>query len=147
MGSKKNPETRMVCAILAAQAAGLRREIVTVASVELAFLYQISDAVTQATETARDTISYADRLPPQLAERCHEVAAAQSGSIVDAFAFAQAQRLDLVSQMADFLAAALTRLAEGADALSTAELATLYVSEAQRRIHDETMPTSSANRP
>jgi hypothetical protein len=133
-------EERLVCAVLAAQAAALRDRIESGSTVEM--LWNASDVVGGLVKLIREQAS-ALPLDPVLAAQCETTLSMVLGvsDTLNDLAFAQAQRVDFDRQMADCVVTALERLAL-ADAprgarLPIDELAALYVSEEQRRVHGE----------
>jgi len=128
----------LVCAVLAAQVAELRDRIDGGATVEL--LWRTSEVLMQLSDLVRE-----------LATRCHDselqaqcttvvAAEAEVSRSIESLAFEQAQRNDFTCQTVDCVVTALERLAvtDGpvGNRISPDELAALYVSEEQRKVHD-----------
>jgi hypothetical protein len=132
-----DPGDRLVCAVLAAQVAELRARVDAGATVELLWrssdlLSKLSALVTELTDRCCDAA---------LTQQCNETVATalEIRQSIEEAAFAQAQRTDLTCQTIDCIAVALDRLAvtdaRDGPRLSPDDLAALYVSEQQRKIH------------
>ena len=130
---------RLVCAILAAQAAEVRDRIDSGEAVDV--FWRSSDLLAQMSGLLVELLGRLPAADGELGERCAAAvsAGAEVGRSLDDLAFAQAQRQDFSRQMAECVVTALDRLAEAdvpAEArLSLADLAALYVCEDQRRVH------------
>jgi hypothetical protein len=130
---------RIVCAILAAQVAVLRDHIDTGVTAEL--LWQTTDALSRLSKLVLELTKGDAPVDTDLNGECAAalVNGAEINRSLDGLAFLQAQRQDFARQMADCVVAALERLA-GPDApigarLTPEELAAMYVSEEQRKVH------------
>jgi hypothetical protein len=113
-------EQRLVCAVLAAQVAALRDGMHTHSAVEA--LWQASDALSQL----------AGRAPPDCLAALEQV----RGRLED-LAFGQVQSADCLSQRAECVVTALRILASAGARLPPGKLLALYVTEDQRRVHED----------
>ena len=129
------PNERVVCAVLSAQAADLRDRIDTGATIDL--LLRTTDLLSSLSTLVFTLSHRAGAADPQLTKQCSDsvAAATEINQVVDNLAFVHAQRQDFARQLADCLVTALDRLAKTGTRLSPDELAALYVSEDQRQIH------------
>ncbi|HEY4988001.1 MAG TPA: hypothetical protein VII39_15410 [Bradyrhizobium sp.] len=128
----------LVCVLLAAQVAELRDRIDGGATVEL--LWRTSDVLSQLSGLV---LALAKRCnDSELNEQCDAAVAAEAeiSRSLESLAFEQAQRNDFTCQTVDCVVTALERLADTdgptANRLSPDDLAALYVSEEQRKVHD-----------
>jgi hypothetical protein len=117
-------DSRLLCAILAAQAAALRERIA--GSVMFERLMRCADLLA----------TLASQLPPGSEP---SAAAAQLGQALDELAFYDAQQQDWARQTADLVAGALKLLGTAEEdpqqTLSLTRLLGLYVSDDQRQLH------------
>jgi hypothetical protein len=109
-------DDRLVCAVLAAQVVALRDCMHANSAVEA--LWQACDGLADAPAT----------------EAMPGLAQVRSG--LEDLAFSQAQLADCLTQMADCVVTALDMLARSDARLPAGELLALYVTEAQRRVHE-----------
>jgi len=129
-----------VCAVLAAQVAELRDRIDGGAAVEL--LWRTSDVLSQLSGLVLELAKRCHDSDSGLNEQCKAAIAAEAEirRSLDSLAFEQAQRNDFTCQTVDCVVTALERLAGGdgpaGNRLSLDDLAALYVSEEQRKVHD-----------
>jgi|GEM_PF-1711746 hypothetical protein len=140
MRAAADSSERLVCAVLAAQVSALGERIDTGVSAEL--LWRTTDALTLLSGLVVELLRCRSAPVPELSEQCTAAVAAgvEIRQSLDTLAFMQAQKQDFARQMVDCIVTAMERLAPG-DAgvgarLSPHDLASLYVSEDQRTIHD-----------
>ena len=137
----KEANERLVCAILAEQVSALRDRMDTKAAFDLlwrtgallSWLSGLLGEVYRVSTCRRARCSNASARKPSL--KLPKFAAA-----LDDLAFVQAQRQDFARQIADCVVTALERMAvaempEGTS-FSSSDLAQLYVSEDQRKLHE-----------
>jgi hypothetical protein len=129
-----------VCAVLAAQVAELRDRIDGSATIEL--LWRTSDVLSQLSGLVLELAKRCHESDSELIEQCNAAVAAEAGisRSLESLAFEQAQRNDFTCQTVDCVVTALERLAStdrpANNRLSLDDLAALYVSEEQRKVHD-----------
>jgi len=149
MQSNAEANERVVCTILAAQLVGLRDRIDTGSGVDV--LWQTADVLTELSVVVLELLRRCPGASPELKERCAAVVkgAAEIGRKIDGMACLGAQRHDLDRQMADCVVTALKGLAAGPGPMGTrvspADLAALYVSDDQRKIHESVTGVLFAN--
>jgi len=149
MGETAEANERIVCAILAEQVAALRERMDSTATFELlwrtsALLSWLSGLLGDVSaQSALPTSTNAGHHNPVL-EREREEAITEIAEIrraLDDLAFLQAQRHDFAKQIADCVVIALERMAvaemPAGTSFSSADLAALYVSADQRKLHDD----------
>jgi hypothetical protein len=130
----------LVCAVLAAQVAELRGRIDTGTTVEL--LWQTSDVLSRLSGLVLEFAKRCGESDPNLNQECNAAIAAEAeiSRSLESLAFEQAQRNDFTCQTVDCVVTALERLAVAdvpvGKRLSPSDLAALYVSEDQRKVHD-----------
>jgi hypothetical protein len=130
----------LVCAVLAAQVAELRGRIDTGTTVEL--LWQTSDVLSRLSGLVLEFAKRCRDSDPNLNQECNAAIAAEAeiSRSLESLAFEQAQRNDFTCQTVDCVVTALERLAVTdvpvGTRLSPSDLAALYVSEDQRKVHD-----------
>jgi hypothetical protein len=136
MQTVADTEDRLVCAVLAAQVAGLRDHIEGHAAVEL--LWHATDVLSLLSGLVGELVAGHPAPDPALAARCATAVAAQMevGRSLEALAMAQSQHDDIARQMAECVVSGLQSLAAEDGRLSARDLAALYVGEDQRRIHE-----------
>ena len=140
MSSKADSSERLVCAILAGQVAELRDRIDNAATVDL--LWRTTDMLSRLSGLlvcqARRTAGGDGAFDAECAAAIE--AETEISGLLDTLAFTQAQRQDCDRQLADCIVTALERLARMdapmESAMSPEELATLYVTDDQRKVHD-----------
>jgi len=138
MQSTTGANDNIVCAVLAAQVAELRNRIDSCATVEL--LWRTSDVLSQLSGLVLELAKRGH--DSGLNEQCVAAVAAEGeiSRLLENQAFEQAQRNDFICQTVDCVVTALERLAvtdaTGSNRLSADDLAALYVSEEQRKVHD-----------
>ena len=138
MQSATEANDNVVCAVLAAQVAELRNRIDSCATVEL--LWRTSDVLSQLSGLVLELAKRGH--DSELNEQCKAAVAAEGeiSRMLENLAFEQAQRNDFTCQTVDCVVTALERLAvtdaAGGNRLSADDLAALYVSEEQRKVHD-----------
>ncbi len=140
---KPNAHERIVCAILAEQVAILRAKTDAMPAFDLlwrttALLSWLSGLLADVdhAQAAHNPVLERER-----AEALAEIAQIRHG--LDELAFLQAQRHDFARQIAECVETALTRMA-GEAKFSSGDLAALYVSDDQRRLHDDVIRRLSA---
>ena len=144
MGETVEANERIVCAILAEQVAAVRDRMDTATAFDL--LWRTSALLSWLSGLLSDIAANAP--PPAHAnpvlEREREEAITEIAEIRHALgelAFIQAQRQDFAKQIADCVVVALERMAVAemppGTSFSSADLASLYVSDDQRRLHEE----------
>ncbi len=130
---------RLVCAVLAAQVVAIRDHVQVQQTPEL--LWRIADALSQLSSVVDELATRHRGADPALNERRAAAVAASTdvSQSLDALAFEQAQRHDLIRQKADCVVTAMQRLAvteaPQGGRLSLRELAAMYVSDEQRDVH------------
>jgi hypothetical protein len=131
---------RLVCAILAEQVSTLRDRMDANAAFDLlwrttALLSWLSGLLS---DVSRHSISANPVLERERSEAIAEIAEIRRG--LDELAFSQAQRQDFARQIADCVVTALERMAvaemPAGTRFSSGDLAALYVSEDQRKLHE-----------
>ena len=132
---------RLVCAILAEQVATLRDRMDATTAFNL--LWRTSALLSWLSGLLSDISRHSTHANPVL-ERERLEAATEIGEIrraLDDLAFLQAQRQDFAKQIADCVVIALERMAVAemppGTSFSSADLAALYVSDDQRKLHDD----------
>lgn len=130
----------LVCVVLAAQVAELRRRVDDGATIEL--LWRTSDVLTQLSGLVQQFASRCQETDSELNEQCRAAVTAEADvrRLLESLAFEQAQRNDFTCQTVDCVVTALERLAgtdgSASNGLLLDDLAALYVSEEQRKVHD-----------
>ncbi len=149
MGETAEANERIVCAILAEQVAALRERMDSTATFELlwrtsALLSWLSGLLGDVSAQSAHAASVNASHPNPVLEREREEAITEIAEIrraLDDLAFLQAQRHDFAKQIADCVVIALERMAvaemPAGTSFSSADLAALYVSADQRKLHDD----------
>jgi len=139
MPTTMDANERLVCAILAAQAAAVRDRAETGPSVDL--LWRTTDVLSRLSGLVLDLVRRDPGLAPSLIDQCSEAveAEAEVSRALDALAFMQAQSQDTTRQWADCVVRGLERFADSPRTAlpSLHELAAMYVCEDQQSVHDE----------
>jgi hypothetical protein len=140
---KVSAQERIVCAILAAQVASLGAKMDAMPAFDLlwrttALLSWLSGLLTDMGQAQGVHNPVLER---ERAEATAEIAQIRHG--LDELAFLQAQRHDFARQIAECVVAALNRMA-GDGKFSSGDLAALYVSADQRKLHDDVIRRLSA---
>jgi len=139
MTSPTDASENLVHAVLAAQVAELRNRVDSGAMVEL--LWRTSDVLAELSGLVAELAGRCHHSNAELHSKCNaavevEVDLRQS---LESLAFEQAQRNDFICQTVDCVVTALERLAAAdvreSPRLSPNDLAALYVSEDQRKVH------------
>ena len=132
---------RLVCAILAEQVSSIRDRMD--ASTTFDLLWRTTALLSWLSGLMNDLSHNSTNSNPVL-ERERTEAITEIGEIrraLDELAFFQAQRQDFARQLADCVVTALERMAvaemPAGTSFSSSDLAALYVSDDQRRLHDE----------
>ena len=139
MASPTDASETLVHAVLAAQVAELRNRVDTGATLEL--LWRSSDVLAQLSGLVEELAGRCQNADAELHGRCDAAVEAEVSlrQALETLAFEQAQRNDFIAQTIDCVVTALGRLAAAdvreSPALSPHDLAALYVSEDQRRVH------------
>jgi hypothetical protein len=140
MAAAREANERLVCAILAEQVATLRDRMDAGAAFDL--LWRTTALLSWLSGLLSDHSRQGGHVNPVL-ERERAEAIAEVAEIrreLDDLAFAQAQRQDFARQIADCVVTALERMAvaemPAGTHFSSGDLAQLYVSEDQRRLHE-----------
>jgi hypothetical protein len=140
MPAAKEANERLVCAILAEQVSTLRSRMDATAAFDLlwrttALLSWLSGLLS---DVSRQSVQSNPVLERERAEAITEVAEIRRE--LDELAFAQAQRQDFARQIADCVVTALERMALAemppGTSFSSNDLAELYVSDDQRKLHE-----------
>lgn len=141
MGETAEANERIVCAILAEQVAALRERMDATTAFDL--LWRTSALLSWLSGLLGDMSAHSTHSNPVL-EREHAEAMTEIVEIrraLDELAFVQAQRQDFAKQIADCVVVALERMAVAemppGTSFSSMDLAALYVSADQRKLHDE----------
>ncbi|MFL5253230.1 MAG: hypothetical protein ACJ8AI_10115 [Rhodopila sp.] len=124
----------IVFTLLAAQAAALRDRILAVTTVQTDLLWQAADTIARQASLVAELGGQDGGLPDDLASAC--TAAAKLGEALDDLAFMQAQRADLVRQMAEAIVRVLEHLGAHGPTMSPDQIAAFYVSQDQQEVHD-----------
>ncbi len=133
---------RIVCAILAEQVASLRAKMDAMPAFDL--LWRTTALLSWLSGLLADSAHEGAHNPVLERERTEAIAEiAQIRHGLDDLAFLQAQRHDFARQIADCVVIALNRMA-GETRFSSGDLAALYVSDDQRRLHDDVVRRLSA---
>ena len=144
MGETAEANERIVCAILAEQVAALRERMDSTSIFEL--LWRTSALLSWLSGLLGDVSAQSSHAghPNPVMDREREEAITEIAEIrraLDDLAFLQAQRQDFAKQIADCVVIALERMAvaemPAGTSFSSADLAALYVSADQRKLHDE----------
>lgn len=132
---------RLVCAILAEQVSSIRDRMD--ASTTFDLLWRTTALLSWLSGLMNDLSHNSTNSNPVL-ERERTEAITEIGEIrraLDELAFFQAQRQDFARQLADCVVTALERMAvaemPAGTSFSSSDLAALYVSDDQRKLHDE----------
>jgi hypothetical protein len=132
---------RLVCAILAEQVSSIRDRMD--ASTTFDLLWRTTALLSWLSGLMNDLSHPSTKSNPVL-ERERTEAITEIGEIrraLDELAFFQAQRQDFARQLADCVVTALERMAvaemPAGTSFSSSDLAALYVSDDQRKLHDE----------
>lgn len=132
---------RLVCAILAEQVSSIRDRMD--ASTTFDLLWRTTALLSWLSGLMNDLFHNSTNSNPVL-ERERTEAITEIGEIrraLDELAFFQAQRQDFARQLADCVVTALERMAvaemPAGTSFSSSDLAALYVSDDQRKLHDE----------
>jgi len=140
MATPTEANENLVCAILAEQVATLRDRMDASATFDL--LWRTTALLSWLSGLLSDISAHSTSANPVL-ERERTEAIAEVAEIrrsLDELAFFQAQRQDFARQIADCVVTALERMAvaemPAGTHFSSNDLAALYVSEDQRRLHD-----------
>ncbi len=140
MSETAESNERLVCAILAEQVAALRDRMDANAAFDLlwrtsALLSWLSGLLSDSSHNAPHANPVLDR---ERAEAITEIAEIRHA--LDELAFLQAQRQDFAKQIADCVVIALEQMAVAemppGTSFSSADLAALYVSDEQRKLHE-----------
>ncbi len=143
MSVTKEANEHLVCAILAEQVAALRDRMDASAAFDLlwrttALLSWLSGLLAENQRHGGQSNPVFER---ERAEAIVQVAAIRTE--LDELAFVQAQRQDFARQIADCIVTALERMAVAemprGTSFSSGDLAALYVSEDQRKLHDSVL--------
>jgi hypothetical protein len=130
---------RIVCTLLAEQVSVMREKMDSMNAFDL--LWRTTALLSWLSGLIADSARHAGPANPVL-ERERAEALAEVAEIrrsLDELAFFQAQRADFARQIADCVVTALERMAHGDAAgarFSSGDLAALYVSEDQRKLHE-----------
>jgi hypothetical protein len=146
MGETVEANERIVCAILAEQVAALRERMDATSAFDL--LWRTSALLSWLSGLLGDISAhstYSTHANPVLererAEAITEIAEIKRA--LDDLAFLQAQRQDFAKQIADCVVTALERMAVAemppGTSFSSADLAALYVSADQRKLHEDVL--------
>jgi hypothetical protein len=132
---------RLVCAILAEQVSSIRDRMD--ASTTFDLLWRTTALLSWLSGLMNDLSHHSTNSNPVL-DRERTEAITEIGEIrraLDELAFFQAQRQDFARQLADCVVTALERMAvaemPAGTSFSSSDLAALYVSDDQRKLHDE----------
>jgi hypothetical protein len=132
---------RLVCAILAEQVSSIRDRMD--ASTTFDLLWRTTALLSWLSGLMND-LSHPNTNSNPVLERERTEAITEIGEIrraLDELAFFQAQRQDFARQLADCVVTALERMAvaemPAGTSFSSSDLAALYVSDDQRKLHDE----------
>jgi hypothetical protein len=131
---------KLVCAILAEQVATLRDRMDANQAFDL--LWRTSALLSWLSGLLGDLARQATHTNPVLDRERNEaiIEIAEIRRALDELAFLQAQRQDFAKQIADCVVTALERMAvaemPAGTSFSSADLAALYVSEEQRKLHE-----------
>ena len=143
MSEAEEQNEGLVCAILAEQVAILRDRMDASEAFDL--LWQTSALLSWLAGLLIDIDQHLPRTNPLLGKE-REEAIAKITSIrhqLDHLAFFQAQRQDFARQVADCIITALERLSSAqmpeGTRFASADLAALYVSDDQRRLHEDVL--------
>jgi len=136
----KEANERLVCAILAEQVSALRDRMDASAAFDL--LWRTTALLSWLSGLLGDVSRHSTNANPVLererTEAIAEIAEIRRG--LDELAFSQAQRQDFARQIADCVVTALERMAVADKAAGTSfssgDLAALYISEDQRKLHE-----------
>lgn len=140
MSGATEANERLVCAILAEQVAALRDRMDASAAFDL--LWRTTALLSWLSGLLGDLSRHNANTNPVLErERAEAIAeVAEIRGELDRLAFSQAQRQDFTRQIADCVVTALERMAvaemPAGTSFSSNDLAALYVSDDQRRLHD-----------
>ncbi|HYP63693.1 MAG TPA: hypothetical protein VEQ16_07380 [Acidocella sp.] len=143
MGETAEANERIVCAILAEQVAALRERMDATAAFDLlwrtsALLSWLSGLLSDASAHFSHSPHANPVLERERTEAITEIAEIRRA--LDDLAFLQAQRQDFAKQIADCVVIALERMAVAemppGTSFSSSDLAALYVSDDQRKLHD-----------
>lgn len=146
MGETAEANERIVCAILAEQVATLRERMDASAAFDL--LWRTSALLSWLSGLLSDGAAHVSPSPHAnpVRERERTEAITEIAEIrraLDDLAFLQAQRQDFAKQIADCVVIALERMAVAemppGTSFSSSDLAALYVSDDQRKLHDNVM--------
>ena len=140
MPEGKEDNERLVCAILAEQVSTLRDRMDASAAFDL--LWRTTALLSWLSGLLSDVSRHSTNANPVLererTEAIAEIAEIRRG--LDELAFSQAQRQDFARQIADCVVTALERMAvaemPAGTSFSSNDLAALYVSEDQRKLHE-----------
>lgn len=143
MSGAAEANERLVCAILAEQVTNLRDRMDASEAFDL--LWRTSALLSWLSGLLGDVNRQAHPANPLL-ERERNEAIAEIAAIrrqLDNLAFVQAQRQDFARQIADCVITALERMSEAqmpaGTRFASSDLAALYVSDDQRRLHEEVL--------
>ncbi|HQT45970.1 MAG: hypothetical protein B7X08_02030 [Acidocella sp. 20-63-7] len=132
---------KLVCAILAEQVSALRDKMDANATFDL--LWRTTALLSWLSGLLNDLSRHSPSFNPVL-ERERSEAMAEIAEIrrkLDELAFSQAQKQDFARQIADCVVTALERMAiaqmPAGTSFSSSDLAALYVSDDQRKLHQE----------
>ena len=140
MSGATEANERLVCAILAEQVASLRDRMDASAAFDL--LWRTTALLSWLSGLLGDLSRHSANTNPVLErERAEAIAeVAEIRGELDRLAFSQAQRQDFARQIADCVVTALERMAvaemPAGTSFSSGDLAALYVSDDQRKLHD-----------
>lgn len=144
MGETAEANERIVCAILAEQVAALRERMDASSAFDLlwrtsALLSWLSGLLGDMSAHCAQASHANSVLERERVEAITEIAEIRRA--LDELAFIQAQRQDFAKQIADCVVIALERMAvaemPAGTSFSSVDLAALYVSADQRKLHDE----------
>lgn len=139
-GVNSEANERMVCAILAEQVAAMRDRMDATAAFNL--LWRTTALLSWLSGLLNDLSRNSATANPVLERERHEALTeiAEIRHALDELAFLQAQRQDFARQIADCVVIALERMAvaemPAGTSFSSADLASLYVSDDQRKLHE-----------
>lgn len=151
MGNTAEANERIVCAILAEQVAALRERMDATTAFDLlwrtsALLSWLSGLLSDVSAHFAHSTHANPVLERERAEAITEIAEIRRA--LDDLAFLQAQRQDFAKQIADCVVTALERMALAqmpvGTSFSSADLAALYVSDDQRKLHEDVIRRLSA---
>lgn len=132
---------KLVCAILAEQVSALRDKMDATATFDL--LWRTTALLSWLSGLLTDLSRHSATINPVL-ERERSEALAEVAEIrhkLDELAFSQAQKQDFSRQIADCVVTALERMAvaemPAGTSFSSSDLAELYVSDDQRKLHED----------